>query len=317
MDDTFYIKDFVDKQFKMFHGNIDHAKIAQGFMRKLRKEMDDQRFEHLLTISGFIPDLYPSDSSNETLFSKMVECLVAEWARRIGGQGEIIKQKASYEDVKITIDTKVIVCDAKSFRLGRSQAAPNAKDFLKLEDIRKWMKRYPKSIGGLVTYPCKHEWTGKSDIYQYCSTLEAPTIMLPYKYLAYLLHYKESFAVNKLIKLWDFKRIFPCKLTKTMPGGNKVPYWDKINTEIIDITNTSPQTLKDYMAQAGLLIADFVNKNVAFLQSERQGIVDRITEDVGRENNINILRVRLQEYMVQKETKEIDQTLARIAEFRK
>ena len=71
------------------------------------------------------------------------------------------------------------------------------------------------------------------------------------------------------------------------------------------------------MAQAGLLIADFVNKNVAFLQSERQGIVDRITEDVGRENNINILRVRLQEYMVQKETKEIDQTLARIAEFRK
>ena len=317
MDDTFYIKNFVDMQFETTPDNIDHEKIAGDFMQKVQEEMDDQRFERLLTISGFIPDLYLSDSSQETLFSKMVECLVAEWARRMGFSGEIIKQKASYEDVKITIDSRIVVCDAKSFRLGRSQAAPNPKDFLKLEDIRKWMDRYSSSIGGLVTYPCKHEWTKGSDIYQYCSTADAPTVMLPYKYLSYLLHHKGSFSVNDLTNLWDYKRIFPDKLPQTMAGGNKTPYWNKIDAEIVKITGTSKETLRAYMDAAGALIADCVNKNIAFLQNERRKTVDRITEDVNKVNDIAQLRAQLQEYMVQTQTKEVDQMLERIKEFRK
>ena len=228
MSDSFYIKDFVDMKFANKQ-NIDHEKIADEFMRKVQAEMDDLRFEHLLMIAGFIPDLYQSDSSEETLFSKLIECLVAEWARRMGFQAKIVKQKASYEDITITIDNRAVVCDAKSFRLGRSQAAPNAKDFLKLEDIRKWRSRYKESWGGLVTYPCRHEWTKGSDIYQYCSSNDAPTVMLPYKYLAYLLHYKSTYSVLDLKKMWDYKRIFPAKLKKNMRGGNKKPYWDKIN----------------------------------------------------------------------------------------
>ena len=316
MDDTFYIKNFVDTQFEITPDDIDHEKIAGDFMRKVQEEMDDQRFERLLTISGFIPDLYPSDSSEETLFSKMVECLVAEWARRMGFRSEIIKQKASYEDVKIAIDGQIVVCDAKSFRLGRSQAAPNAKDFLKLEDIRKWMDRYTSSIGGLVTYPCKHEWTKGSDIYQYCSTSDAPTVMLPYKYLSYLLHHKGAFGVNNLTRLWDYKRIFPDKLSKTMSGGNKMPYWEKIDAEIVSITGTSKKVLNAYMDAAGALIADCVDKNIAFLQNERRKTVDRIIEDVNKVNDIAQLRAQLQEYMVQTQTKEVDQMLERIVEFR-
>ncbi|MCQ2352197.1 MAG: HindIII family type II restriction endonuclease [Victivallaceae bacterium] len=315
MSDTFFIQKFVDLQFSSGR-QIDHELIAREFLQKIDKEMHQQRFEDLLIISGFIPDLYPSDSSEETLFSKLVECLVAEWARRMGFLGEIIKQKASYEDIRITIGKNVVVCDAKSFRLGRSQQAPNAKDFLKLEDIRKWMDRYPASIGGLVTYPCKHEWTGKSDIYQYCSTKDAPTVMLPYKYLAFLLHNKSSYDTSDLIQLWDYARIFPNKLTKDMPGGNRVAYWKQIDKEIVRITKTSAGDLVAFMSRANTLIAQCVAENERALQSTKQQIITRIMDEVGQENNIAIIKNKLIEYMVKTETTEIDQMLSRIRDFR-
>ncbi len=50
----------------------------------------------------------------------------------------------------IRSNNRVIVCDAKSFRLGRSQKAPNVKVDLKLADIQKWLSNYDEDqrIGG-------------------------------------------------------------------------------------------------------------------------------------------------------------------------
>ena len=141
--------------------------------------------------------------------------------------------------------------------------------------------------------------------------------MLPYKYLSYLLHHKGSFSVNNLTSLWDYKRIFPDKLSKTMSGGNKIPYWEKIDAEIVSITGTSKEILNKYMDEAGVLIADCVEKNIAFLRSERKKTIDRIAEDVKKVSDIAQLRKQLQEYMVQTQTKEVDQMLKRIKKFRK
>ena len=68
----------------------------------------------------------------------------------MGLNSRFVKPKSGYEDVTIFLDNNAIVCDAKSFRLGRSQKAPNVKDFIKLQDIRHWLSRYDKKIGGLL-----------------------------------------------------------------------------------------------------------------------------------------------------------------------
>ncbi|MBR4508586.1 MAG: HindIII family type II restriction endonuclease, partial [Elusimicrobiaceae bacterium] len=190
----YYIKNFVDK-----NNNKNTDMVASEFEATI-KNLPDEDIIYLLLFSGFIPDLYLADSSDETLYSKLVEVLVCVWAQKLNFESKYVKQKASYEDVYLEKNNKVIVCDAKSFRLGRSQKAPNVKDFIKLEDIRKWLNRYgTKKLGGLVTYPDTHEWTADSDTYQYCSTKEIPTVMLPYKYMALILFFKEKLKYNDIL----------------------------------------------------------------------------------------------------------------------
>lgn len=315
MTDFFYTKNYVDSHFENDE-SIDHERIANQFLADLNTNFDDERFEKLLIVSGFIPDTYASDSSEETLFSKLVEALVGEWARRLGAKTTLIKQKSSHEDIKIKFADKIIVCDAKSFRLGRSQAAPNAKDFLKLEDVRKWMERYPNALGGLVTYPCKHEWTNKSDIYQYCSTKEVPTLTLPYKYLAYLLHYKKDYKLEDLSSLWDYAAFFPQKLGKKMDGGNKVAYWHVVMHQILRVTKTRNDDLVSYMKSADLLINECVEANLSNLEEIKRNTILRIRNDANAISDIDILREKLIKCQIASETDGIDKIIKHIKEFR-
>lgn len=95
-------------------------------------KLTTQEFAFLLCHSGFIPEEFEPDSSEETIYTKMIEVVVGEWARRLGFDQTVLpKQKSSTEDITVADDKHLIVCDAKSFRLGRSQKAPNVKDALK------------------------------------------------------------------------------------------------------------------------------------------------------------------------------------------
>lgn len=311
----FLLQEVVDDAFKKF-STIDHDLISANFQSKLQKEFSDDQLADLLIYSGYIPDLYDNDSSQETLFSKLVEVLVCEWARRMGFSSRFIKQKASYEDVNITINGKVLVCDAKSFRLGRSQKAPNVKDFLKLEDIRKWLARYDNILGGLVTYPCTHEWSSSSDAYQYCSDKSAPTVMLPYKYLSFLLKYKNNFNTADLAALWDYNRIFPTTLQKKMQGGNRNAYWLKIDSEIVRITKTTPKELGKYISEADKLIRECILANLAILEKNKSDIISSINDSVNAETDINKLKRKIIEYKTAAETGTLTDLISRINNFR-
>ena len=221
----------------------------------------------------------------------------------------------SEQYVNIMIDNKMIVCDSKSFRLGRSQAAPNVKDFLKLADISKWLDRYPKEqrLGGLVVYPCKHEWTKGSDAYQYCSTKSIPTIMLPYKYLAFLLYYSKSYNTNNLKKLWEFNRIFPNSLKNK--STNKGEYWKIIDKELITITNTSADKLKSFLDYANQLINNYIKVNIFYLNN----LVETIKEEKKKqldELDKELLEQMLLNLMIKEDTKSIEQSIVNINKFR-
>lgn len=234
----------------------------------------------------------------------------------MGFSAEIIKQKSSKEDVCIEISNKKIVCDAKSFRLGRSQKAPNAKDFLKLEDIRKWMGNYGNAIGGLVTYPCTHEWLDSSDVYLYCSTKDVPTVMLPYKYLAFALKYKSRFNPENFLKLWDYANIFPSKLPKNMQGGNKKAYWTAMNEKFISVTNTNHDEFNEFMEAANQRIIKCIEANVKLLIQQKNTIIEKIEHEIDQETNIDNLKKLFIHYKIEKETSELDKLIERIYKFR-
>ena len=315
----FAIRDFVEMIFNDNHNDgmaLDSDKAARDFQRFLQIcYADDEDFCLLLICAGFIPDLYEADSSEETLYSKLVEVLVCEWARRIGFYSVYVKEKGSYEDGRIIINNKVVVCDAKSFRLGRSQKAPNVKDFLKLEDIRKWLSRHQNGLGGLVVYPDTHEWTSSSDAYQYCSTKNAPTLMLPFKYLALLLAFKKRYNTNTLEALWDYNRMFPSALTKKRGVSNKIEYWNVINKKIKTLLGITDEEFNRYIAYADKHIENCVIANLKYLEAYKSNIIETIKEEISKIDE-DELRKMFIEYKIESETNVLSGYIVRIYDFR-
>lgn len=259
--------------------------------------------------------MYDSDSSEETVFTKLVEVLVCEWATRMGFEANFLKEKASFEDVNIIIDGKVVVCDAKSFRLGRSQAAPNVKDFLKLEDVRKWLRRYDDPLGGLVTYPDTHEWAKGSDAYLYCSTKDCPTVMLPYVLLAVLLHFKDKFQTAKLSELWDYDRLFPKQLPKKSKDGNRKLYWDVIEREIIRIIGISDEEFCDYLKMCKAKQRECINKNYEYIRRRKEQLIEDIRAEAAKMSEKEVREAYIG-YKIKIETKRMDDCMERIKKFR-
>lgn len=314
----FLLQNIVDTEIQkanLENRTMDTDQIAKRFEQMIDFKFRDDDFCNLLACTGFIPDLYPSDSSQETLYTKLIEVLVSIWATRMGYNSKYIKEKASYEDVNIEIKGKIIVCDAKSFRLGRSQGAPNVKDFLKLEDIRKWRSRYMNGLGGLVTYPDTHDWAKGSDAYLYCTMKECPTIMLPYIYLATILHYKNNFNPATLINLWNYDRLFPTALEKKMEGGNKIPYWDKINGELARILNISNQELCNQINTYKEIQKYCINEILKALNEKKGAIVCRIKNQCEQMSDKEA-RKELAAYKIDNETKNLDDYIGRIKKFR-
>lgn len=214
------IENYISLSVKDWSSAPDTDSIAIAFNAEL-KNLDDSDFCFLLCHTGYIPEIYSHDSSQETLYSKLIEVLVCEWAKRVGFKDSmIVKQKSSKEDVTIQQDNIIIVCDAKSYRLGRSQAAPNVKDVIKKADYDKWKSNYKgrssikhglyETIGGLITFPSLHKWKGKSDAYLYSTDKDDPIVILFYEYLSFYLLKKYNYS--KLISLYNnYDKVFPIK----------------------------------------------------------------------------------------------------------
>ena len=310
------LKNYVDSKFNALSRSettVDTEKVSYEFKSDLEK-LSNAEFCELLITAGYIPDLYSADSSEETLFTKLCEILEMEWAQRMGFKSQFITQKASYEDVDIFIDNNVIVSDTKSYRLSRSQAAPNVKDFVKPEDYNKWLDRHTSSrkLGGLVVYPQLLEWKSGSDAHLYCSDKKLPIVMLPFHYLAYLLHCKDSLGYNtkNLIQLWNYKELFPKSV-----GKDRLTYWKKINHKILTITGDTQKNMIAYLKECEKKMLTFIKANVDELTSIQHDIEKQIRYDIASMDH-DILVEEFTKYKLETETSMHKTYIERILKFR-
>ena len=267
-----YLQDFLERKHTDWSSAPDTKKIVDALLDEL-SSMTLEQFSFLLCHSGYIPEEYLPDSSKETLYSKLIETLVLEWARRIGFDLSVLPtQKSSTEDVTIQDSDCVIVCDTKSFRLGRSQAAPNVKDVLKYSDISKWLNRHSSKIqlGGLVTFPSQHDWKKSSDFYQYTTDKSLPTICLYYEHLSlFLLTGTDKETIISTFK--DYGNIFPKVLPKTI--NNREQYYRKIITRLFDKTSNE---YEDFSSASVLIVKELV----FFWDTTLNGRITEITEEI-------------------------------------
>lgn len=307
------LTDFVDKAFKdhTLPTSIETSKVAAQYEEYMGQFSDLELVDILIT-SGYIPDMYGHDSKEETLYTKLCEVLEVVWAKRIGLEAGYLTQKSSYEDVYIVIDGKTVVSDTKSFRLARSQKAPNVKDFVKPEDYQKWIARYSGSaLGGLVVYPQLHEWTRGSDAHAYCSNKANPIVMLPFHYLAFLLKWKteNGFDPAKLANLWDFGRLFPA------PVKDRVEYWRIINDEILNITGASRAQFIEFLKSADKMLLSYVEQNLKFLSDQKKSLETVITNQINQMKEEDIRQAFLN-HRIEQETGIYDLFSKRVRDFR-
>lgn len=270
-------------------------------------------FAFLVVHSGYIPESYEADSSAETLYSKLIEAVVMEWAIRIGfGKSILPRQKSSMEDVSIIDDKNVIVCDTKSFRLGRSQAAPNVKDVLKHADINKWLSAHHSKVrlGGLVILPSQHDWKGGSDFYQYTTDKASPTVCLYYEHLAFFLI--SSMKSTALISLYEnYSNIFPEKITKEK--NNRAIYYKAVEGKLLLGCN---DLWRQYLPIAQMVIAEKVYHCAHNLEELILLIRKSIDEKYFNETNIEKLREKVIAAEFSQATKNYAKQLDRINKFR-
>ena len=243
------------------------------------KTLTDLDLAFLITHTGFIPDQYGDDSCEETLYSKLVEGVLCEWGRRVGFTMALPTTKSSTEDVTFFAGNEVIVSDAKSFRLGRSQGAPNTKDALKPEDYGKWIARHTlkghTAVGGLVAFPSKFDWRRGSDVYLYASNgLSGKRILiLFYEHFAFLLLRKSTISPSSLFDILNrYDTIFPA------PSRDRDSYWLKIDKQIEAVSKS--EELAAFLTSASDVVAECVEKALTRIESRIETVAAEIRERV-------------------------------------
>jgi type II restriction enzyme len=103
-----------------------YENLKQDLSDEIKQEGVSALIDHL-RLCGNIPELYAHDSSEEKLYAKYTDSLLAEVFKAVGLRSHVITERADAADVEVFATSYSFVADAKSFRLSRT--AKNQKDF--------------------------------------------------------------------------------------------------------------------------------------------------------------------------------------------
>lgn len=161
------------------------------YARRLEKDLAGLTLEQVresLLECGVIPESFGHDSSEEKLYSKYTDVLLAKAFNFLGINAKIVKQRADSADVEGSTKEYSIVGDAKAFRLSRT--AKNQKDF-KVEGLSKWRKDkdFACLICPLYQYP-------KSTSQIYRQAIDRNVTLVSYIHLVYMLSQKNADEVS-------------------------------------------------------------------------------------------------------------------------
>jgi HindIII restriction endonuclease len=124
------------------HFGQDSSRIESELNSEIRSHKSVALLDHL-HLCGAIPENYGHDSSEEKLYSKYTDALLAAAFRYMGLTSIVLSERADAADVEAVASNYSLVGDAKVFRLSRT--AKNQKDF-KIEAMHGWKRGKPHAI---------------------------------------------------------------------------------------------------------------------------------------------------------------------------
>ena len=212
---------------------LDFTEKGDRLLAEINACSPEEVIEHL-EYAGVIPECFGHDSTEEKVFAKYCDALLARAWRDLGLDSDVIQLRSDAADVKAQGNGYTIVGDAKAFRLSRT--AKNQKDF-KIEALNSWRKGadYACLVGPLNQFP-----NTTSQIYLPAVTYNVT--ILSFIHLVFLLRYPPN-DIDELEQLWQF----PGQLEKSKSAKT---YWGALNSTMLSICGMEGSDLQKLYDEA-------------------------------------------------------------------
>ncbi|GHS89723.1 type-2 restriction enzyme HindIII [Synergistales bacterium] len=178
-------------------------------------------FNDILEQIGTISESIDHDSTEEKLFAKASDAVLARAFREVGLKATVLTERGDAADVQAEspIYGYTLVADAKAFRMSRT--AKNQKDF-KVTALSGWRKDadYAVLCSPYFQYP-------KSQSQIYAQSIDHDVCLLSWEHLIFIVNngLKESITLN-LSPLWNFAKDYSHKV---VAANRKRCFLDKFN----------------------------------------------------------------------------------------
>lgn len=225
-----------------------------------------------LRLCGDIPEFYGHDTTEEKLYSKYTDIVIAEAFSAIGFKSNVLRERGDAADVEVFGNDYSFVADAKAFRLSRT--AKNQKDF-KIQAMDGWKRGKPYAM---VVCPIYQLPTKASQIYEQASARNV--CIFTYSHLAMILTFS-SVAGNK--KAEDLVHKILKIIPALNPSKDAFQYWLSVNKTMLDFSKDIEELWKIEKQVAVETIEIAKEEALRFLAMEREKIMRMGHEDALRE----------------------------------
>jgi type II restriction enzyme len=232
-----------------------------------------------LRLCGDIPESYTHDSSEEKLYSKYTDALLAAAFRSIGLRSLVLTERADAADVEVFAKKYSFVADAKSFRLSRT--AKNQKDF-KVQAMDGWKRGKPYAM---IVSPIYQLPTRASQIYQ--QAIARNVCLFTYSHLVMLVSFCLLKGNAKTEKLTH--EIFRT-VTALNPSKEATYYWLAVNRTMLEASPKMEDLWKAEKQAAVESIAVAKGEALTFLANERAKIM-RMSHDEALQELVRVHKI--------------------------
>jgi len=263
----------------------DTKRVFDELSQEIEQDGTRALLEHL-RLCGSIPEKYGHDTSEEKLYSKYTDALLAQSYLHIGLQSFVLEERADAADVEVTGRDFSLVADAKVFRLSRT--AKNQKDF-KIEAMHGWKRG---KTHAMVVCPVYQLPARTSQIYQ--QAIVRDVCIFSYSHLALILEFRDQVGERSAQGLL----LAALRSTAALnPTKDSVTYWTCLNRAMLQF-HEGVENLwrREKVAMLdGLAVAK--EEALAFLAAERDEImkmdrrqaIERLLRDRNIEGRVKVI----------------------------
>ncbi|MBR2069625.1 MAG: HindIII family type II restriction endonuclease [Candidatus Gastranaerophilales bacterium] len=222
--------------------------------------LDKNNFIPLITEIGSIPENIEHDSSEEKLYTKVSDIILAKCFIELGLKAEVLKERANCADViaKSQFHNYSLVADAKAFRLSRT--AKNQKDF-KVESMVHW-----KEDNNFSVLCCPYFQYPKIKSQIYGQALNGNVTLFSWEYFSLLLNngFLETPETNLSI-LWNWSNLI--SETTTIQNKN-VCFITKQNEYLKNLLNLTDNEFRNHFKYCKESIIARGKKEIEYWQNQ-------------------------------------------------